>query len=242
MVLKPVFEEEKFNQYGGAPEDDEMETSPPVRRGNAIRNHAIDRQRRLLQIMMKLAAVSGYNEDGNLKNKDGTYNKETDIISLLMYALAREKAMRGIDQFVDLLLEARVPPMLITNENLKQKMLRNNRNLSVQSVSNISVNPQRQMRDFGTDPMIERAANEATRQPTLSQQLIDDYNADTEIEEDDDEPQIVKEVPRRYPQRGRSESNTVTPRQGNKRRNEDEIDDIDETPPKLTKWISVTPE
>lgn len=123
-----------YFQTGGSHPDvdmvDSVIPSPPVqqqqpgqRKGNTIRDHAMERQRRLLQIIMRIAAIRGYNENGNIKDRHGKFIEGTDIIPLILYSVTKERLVRGIDAYVDLLVEAKVPPDVITNENLKQRLI-----------------------------------------------------------------------------------------------------------------------
>lgn len=89
---------------------------------NVIKAYAEDRQRKLLMLILRLATVRGYNDLGNIKLKDGSYMPRTDICPLLCYAVSRERAILGIDEFVQLLREAGVTSDMVTNEALKNKL------------------------------------------------------------------------------------------------------------------------
>ena len=114
-------------QTGNGVEDLELvEQMPPQaqqKKGNTIRDYAMDRQRRLLQIIMRIASIQGYNDKGNIKDKDGKFLEGTDIVPLILYSVTKERLVKGIDSYVDLLIEAKVPPEVITNENLKQRLI-----------------------------------------------------------------------------------------------------------------------
>ena len=117
-------EEEEIDQSGKGGSDNEMIVEETNKKsGNAIRRHALERQEKFLQIILKLASISAYNDHGHLKRADGSFSSDFQLIPLLVYALQRDKEVKGVDHFVDLLIKAKVPPNLITNENLKQKMI-----------------------------------------------------------------------------------------------------------------------
>ncbi|MDI9312900.1 MAG: hypothetical protein QM535_22005 [Limnohabitans sp.] len=83
------------------------------------------RQRMLniLKILSKLAIIQGYNEEGNIKNKDGAFMENSDITQLISHVMNNSKILKGEQEFIHLLLEAKVPPSLIVNENVRNKML-----------------------------------------------------------------------------------------------------------------------
>lgn len=145
MVLMPEEVSDEENEtpqsiQGGQGVNDDFSSPPPQssqKKGNTIRDYAIDRQRRLLQIVMRIASINGYNEKMNIKDKNGKFVEGTDIIPLILYSVTKERLVKGIDAFVDLLVEAKVPPDVITNENLRQRLINSghaaNRTSSVQS-------------------------------------------------------------------------------------------------------------
>lgn len=130
MVLMPEDaseEEEEFPKQiqDGHGIDDDFQSPPQTsqKKGNTIRDYALDRQRRLLQIVMRIASINGYNENMNIKDKNGKFVEGTDIIPLILYSVTKERLVKGIDSYVDLLVEAKVPPEVITNENLRQRLI-----------------------------------------------------------------------------------------------------------------------
>ena len=119
-------EEETF-QKGRGQEDEILDNvgqaAQPQKKGNTIRDHAMDRQRKLLNIIMKIAMIKGYNDQGHIKDRNGNFLDGTDIVPLILYSVTKERLVKGLDAYVDLLVEAKVPPEVITNENLKQRLL-----------------------------------------------------------------------------------------------------------------------
>lgn len=123
MVMRPFEEEEAGVNQDGSGADMITQTESPAfasQPKNRIKAHTLDRQKKLLTIILKLAQVKAYNEYGNIRATDGKYRY--DIVPLLTYALSRDQGVHGLDDFVALLKEAGVTPDLILNENLRMKL------------------------------------------------------------------------------------------------------------------------
>ena len=106
---------------------------PPISKAskrNTIRENAMDRQRRLLQIIMHIASVQGYNNQCNIKDRNGSFVEGSDIVPLILYAVSKEKLVKDIEPFVNLLVDAKVPPEIITNEVLRQRVISTRRHTS----------------------------------------------------------------------------------------------------------------
>lgn len=73
----------------------------------------------LIDILIKLAKINGFNADKEIRGNDGNYMRGTDVGLLTAYVLQSERFVNGKKEFVDLLLQAGVSPTLITNENMK---------------------------------------------------------------------------------------------------------------------------
>lgn len=72
----------------------------------------------LFEILLKLASVNGYNLERHIRGPNG-YMPGTDVALLTSYALSPDRLITGKAEFVQLLMEAGVPPALIANENMK---------------------------------------------------------------------------------------------------------------------------
>lgn len=108
-------------------ENDSGESGPRKKpSGNVIRQRSLEKQRRLLRIIMHLAAVNGYNANDEIKLSNGKYMQGSDIVSLLTYALTPGRLVSGIKEFVELCHEAGVPETLIANESVKAMLARLN--------------------------------------------------------------------------------------------------------------------
>jgi len=94
------------------------------KKGNAIRQHALDKQRKLLMVILQLAKKNLYTDELKIRLKDGTLLEANQFINLLNYALSPGKALAGVNAFVEVLHEAQVTPEMLINENVKL-LLRN---------------------------------------------------------------------------------------------------------------------
>lgn len=94
----------------------------PKKKGNQIRKYALERQQKFLKIILRLAAINGYDENGRIKLPSGTYMENSDIVTLLGHSLTPGRNISGLKEFVDLLAEAGVSDDLVINENVKQML------------------------------------------------------------------------------------------------------------------------
>lgn len=92
-------------------------------KSNSIKQRTQIRMHNLLRVMMKIAFIQGYDEEGRIKDSNGEYMENTDIASLLLHAMSPGKLIIGEQQFVELLDKAGVNPDLILNENIRYKLL-----------------------------------------------------------------------------------------------------------------------
>ncbi|KAI1308225.1 hypothetical protein HDE_00463 [Halotydeus destructor] len=115
------FKKVTFQPYEEEDEPPRMvETEPaPKKKGNFIMNRAIDRQRKLLRLILKLANVQGYNDLDHIRMENGSYMQGSDIVPLIMHALSPGKLITGLKEFVDLLHFAQVTPDMVINENVR---------------------------------------------------------------------------------------------------------------------------
>jgi hypothetical protein len=123
MSLVPFTEEEKV-YVGSGPSIEQSLPEPRRSSGNSIRKYAMDRQRKMLSVVLKLASCGGYDRTGRIKLKDGSYMENSDVISLVMYTLSPGKSMKGISEFVDLLHSAGVAPNEVINANVRELLER----------------------------------------------------------------------------------------------------------------------
>ncbi|KAI1289513.1 hypothetical protein HDE_08677 [Halotydeus destructor] len=174
--------EQALTEQAGTPKETRAMEEPEKKKGNFIMIRAIERQRKLLRIILKLAAVNGYNDLDHIQLEDGSFLKGSDVVPLLMHALSPGKVVVGLKEFVDLLYRANVTPDLVTNENVKAML----------------------SKLYNTQPgsrVVVKQIQTAPKEP------MDEYEGDTEI---DDEPEPPRAMKRRRNER--DESDYVTPR------------------------------
>ena len=119
MILVPIQEGGSSDQQQTSTLDYEN-TSPKEKSGNAIRRYTMERQQKLLSIVMKLALTSGYDSYGRMKDRNGNYIQ--DISPLLLHALSPGRSLRGMERFVQLLYESGVEPDEIINVNIREML------------------------------------------------------------------------------------------------------------------------
>ena len=82
-----------------------------------------ERLLRLIKIVLKLANVNGYDDEGRVRTKDGTIVSGSSVVVLLNHAMNYGQALIGENEFIQILKEAKVDPDLIVNENVRTKLL-----------------------------------------------------------------------------------------------------------------------
>lgn len=122
MVLNEYSSDEDFSQpqRGGGVET--MDTEQSKLPKNSIRAHALNRQRKILTIIRKLAKIDGYNEQGQIKTRNGTFLERSDIATLVLWAVSQDKIIHGLQEFVELLKTAGVTADEVMNENLRIRL------------------------------------------------------------------------------------------------------------------------
>jgi hypothetical protein len=94
-------------------------SSKKINKGHPL----IDKFTKQLKIVLKLAKIDGYDGDFRIKDENGQYIYNSNIISLLNDATSISKVLIGYDSFISLLHKASVEPDLIVNENVKARLL-----------------------------------------------------------------------------------------------------------------------
>ena len=74
-----------------------------------------------MKILLKLAKINGYDLVGRVRNKNGSFINDSDLLDLINDAMSHGKLLLGQSEFINLLYEANVEPDLIINENIKAK-------------------------------------------------------------------------------------------------------------------------
>ncbi|RWR98555.1 hypothetical protein B4U79_09641, partial [Dinothrombium tinctorium] len=80
---------------------------------------------RMIKIVLRLASVNGYDDEGRIRSKKGIFIDKSNIITLLNHAMSIGHPLIGEQEFIELLREAKVDPSLIIHENVKTKLANN---------------------------------------------------------------------------------------------------------------------
>lgn len=72
-------------------------------------------------IILKLGRIKGYDENRRIRGSDGNYIAGSDISMLLDEAVNPKRVLVGMDDFVKLLVKAKVSPESILNDNVRSK-------------------------------------------------------------------------------------------------------------------------
>lgn len=106
--------------------DQQMEKNPDIvvevdsKKQNSIRKYALDRQRKLINVILKLAQHGSYDKEGYLLRHDGSRLEESDFISLLLFAMSPGRSIRGLQDFIHILASAGITPNEVINIQVKE--------------------------------------------------------------------------------------------------------------------------
>ena len=78
---------------------------------------------RQIKVILSLAKIGGYDDEGKIKDDYGNFIPNSDIATLLNYAMTPGRVMIGQDHFIKLLKKANVSPDLIINDNIRAKLI-----------------------------------------------------------------------------------------------------------------------
>lgn len=155
VVVVPFQEEEEE-------EIKEDEFCPPQSGDGVLqkpRKPKVSKDNNFMKILLRLAAIGGYNENGNIKNQNGKFEPDTDISALLEYAMTRGVAAEGLTQFVHLLQKAKVTSDMVVNDNVK-RMLQGSRFTKPKTVPveplTISKFKSKRKEELATDPLMPK--------------------------------------------------------------------------------------
>jgi hypothetical protein len=91
---------------------------------NSIRKYALDRQRKMIRVILKLAQSGSYDMDGSLLRTDGSPLEDTDMVSLLLYTMSPGRVVRGLHDFVEILINAGVTAADVINTQVKEMLMK----------------------------------------------------------------------------------------------------------------------
>lgn len=86
---------------------------------NPIKKYALDRQRKLLAVILKLAQNGSYDDTGFLVRSDGSRLEEADLISLLLFAMSPGRTVTGLEDFIKILARSGVKPDDVINDQVR---------------------------------------------------------------------------------------------------------------------------
>ena len=91
---------------------------------NSIRKYALERQRKMVRVILKLAQSGSYDMDGSLLRTDGSPLEDTDMVSLLLYTMSPGRVVRGLHDFVEILINAGVTATDVINTQVKEMLMK----------------------------------------------------------------------------------------------------------------------
>lgn len=104
---------------GGSLDAQASQVSKEPRKRNAIRERALDKATKTAKIIMRLAAVNGYNDDFEIKLRDGKYLRGSNLVHLIWHVLTPAREVQGLKEFTELLRDAGVQSDWIDNPNVR---------------------------------------------------------------------------------------------------------------------------
>jgi hypothetical protein len=88
-----------------------------------IRRTTTNKLSKQLKIALALAKINAYDAEGRIRDDNNKFLKNSDLVELLSQASTPGKVLIGEKQFLNLLKEARVDPDLISNDNMRTKLI-----------------------------------------------------------------------------------------------------------------------
>lgn len=109
---------------------------------NSIRKYALERQRKMIRVILKLAQSGSYDMDGSLLRTDGSPLEDADMVSLLLYTMSPGRVVRGLHDFVEILINAGVTAADVINTQVKEMLMkRGNERVNQQQIKRKQVKP-----------------------------------------------------------------------------------------------------
>ena len=100
-------------------------TSPlhPTERKPKSKRDPHEKIHRVINIILRVASVNGYDRYGRIKDREGNPVDNTSILHLLLHALTPGRVLVGEREFINLLYRAHVDPDMIVNDNVRSQLL-----------------------------------------------------------------------------------------------------------------------
>jgi hypothetical protein len=152
----------------------EIPTQTVTQSVKRIRSHqSLDRFKNQVKILLKLGKLDPIDNYLRIKNENGVFIENSNIINLLHNATQDAKELVGQEAFIKLLYQAGVEPELILNQDIKSKLFK----LYVQSKDTQT--------DNTTEPQI--FTQTSPEQSMIVDPVVKSNKRQREVEEDDDE-------------------------------------------------------
>jgi hypothetical protein len=119
ILIPAELQEQRFDNQHNETMD---ELTNDVVKKKKIRQ-TVDRIKRIMKIILKLAKINGYDTEGRVLNDEGNYVENSNILTLLNHAMTKGRILIGQSDFISILHKASVEPDLIVNENVRSKLL-----------------------------------------------------------------------------------------------------------------------
>lgn len=174
-----------------------------------------------IKILLKLAKIEGYDENGRIRNRNGEFIDGSSLLHLIINAMSVGHVLVGESEFIDLMKEAKITPDEIPNNNVKAKLLASlyttqpapTPQMTPRTYSRIQETPMdfRQetkrkrvdspeapvLEEEDTQPSAKRRRHEVTTLPTISWVGENDPYKQLQTEEDNSLSRVGWEVPRK---------------------------------------------
>lgn len=103
-------------------ENFEKVTLMPTENEKTMVGRSPDKLVRIIKLILKLARIDVYNEEGHIKSKNGGYSSNSDMARLTIQAMTFSLLFIGEDDFINLLYEAKIYPYKLINENYRANL------------------------------------------------------------------------------------------------------------------------
>lgn len=81
--------------------------------------YSLHKMTAMFQTVLKLALINGYDDQYRIRNKNGEFIANSNLLDLIHHAMSVGKNLVATNEFIDLLAEAGVEPEWLVNEHVK---------------------------------------------------------------------------------------------------------------------------
>lgn len=97
------------------------DVQPTAAPRNSVRSYALQRQTKMVKLILKLALAGVYDSNGTMRSSSG---ERISVVPFIMHCFKPGKVLSGLDEFINLMSQAGIEPDQVINENVKQMLLR----------------------------------------------------------------------------------------------------------------------